>query len=38
MALNKSTIENAAREKFGELCDTVTHGPHLAPGEPAADA
>jgi hypothetical protein len=36
--LNESIVENTARERFGELCDTVTHGPHLAPGEPAAVA
>jgi len=38
MILNQSTIENTARERFGEPGHTVAHGPHLAPGEPAADA
>ena len=37
MSLNESTVEDAALEWFGELGYCVGHGPHLAPGEPAAD-
>ena len=37
MSLNESTVENAALEWFGELGYAVGHGPHLAPGEPAAE-
>ena len=35
--LNESIVEDAALEWFGELGYAVGHGPHLAPGEPAAD-
>jgi hypothetical protein len=38
VTFNKSTIENAARERFGEPGHTVAHVPHLAPGELAAEA
>lgn len=34
---NESTVEEAALYWFGELGYTVAHGPHLAPGEPAAE-
>jgi type I restriction enzyme, R subunit len=37
MSLNESIVEDAALEWFGELNYTVGHGPHLAPGEPAAE-
>ena len=37
MSLNESIVEDAALEWFGELGYCVGHGPHLAPGEPAAD-
>jgi type I restriction enzyme R subunit len=37
MALNESIIEEAALEWFVELGYAVGHGPHLAPGEPAAE-
>jgi type I restriction enzyme R subunit len=37
MSLNESIIEDAALEWFGELGYAVGHGPHLAPGEPAAE-
>ena len=37
MSLNESIVENAALEWFGELGYAVGHGPHLAPGEPAAE-
>lgn len=30
-------VEDAAFEWFGELSYAVWHGPHLAPGEPAAE-
>ena len=36
MSLNESIVEDAALEWFGELGYAVGHGPHLAPGEPAA--
>ena len=36
-ALNESIVEDAALEWFGELGYAVGHGPHLAPGEPAAE-
>jgi type I restriction enzyme R subunit len=36
-ALNESHVEDAALEWFGELGYAVGHGPHLAPGEPAAE-
>jgi hypothetical protein len=36
--LNESMVEDAALvEWFGELGSAVAHGPHLAPGEPAAE-
>ncbi|MFZ4779237.1 MAG: type I restriction endonuclease, partial [Terrimicrobiaceae bacterium] len=37
MSLNESIVENATLEWFGELGYEVGHGPHLAPGEPAAE-
>jgi len=37
MTLNESIFEEAALEWFGELGYAVGHGPHLAPGEPAAE-
>jgi type I restriction enzyme R subunit len=37
MSLNESVVEDAALEWFGELGYTVEHGPHVAPGEPAAE-
>jgi type I restriction enzyme R subunit len=37
MNLNESIVEEAALELFGELGYEVGHGPHLAPGEPAAE-
>jgi type I restriction enzyme R subunit len=37
MSLSESIVENAALEWFGELGYAVGHGPHLAPGEPAAE-
>jgi len=37
MSLNESIVEDAALEWFGELGYAVGHGPHLAPGEPAAE-
>jgi len=37
MALNESIVEDAALTWFGELGYAVGHGPHLAPGEPAAE-
>lgn len=37
MPLNESIVEDAALESFGELGYAVGHGPHLAPGEPAAE-
>jgi type I restriction enzyme, R subunit len=37
MSLNESVVEDAALEWFGKLGYTVRHGPHLAPGEPAAE-
>jgi len=38
MSLNESIVEDAALEWFGELGYAVGHGPHLAPGEPAAES
>ena len=35
--LNESIVEDAALEWFGELGYGVGHGPHQAPGEPAAE-
>ena len=37
MSLNESIVEDAALEWFGEPGYAVGHGPHLAPGEPAAE-
>jgi len=37
MSLNESIVEVAALEWFGDLCHAVGYGPHLAPGEPAAE-
>jgi len=37
MSLNESTVEDAALEWFGELGYSIGHGPHIAPGEPAAE-
>ena len=37
MSLNESIVEDAAFEWFGELGCAFGHGPHLAPGEPAAE-
>jgi len=37
MSLNESIVEDAALEWFGQLGYAVGHGPHLAPGEPAAE-
>ena len=37
MSFNESIVEDAALEWFGELGFAVGHGPHLAPGEPAAE-
>jgi type I restriction enzyme R subunit len=35
--LIESVVEAAALEWFGELGYAVGHGPHLAPGQPAAE-
>lgn len=37
MFLNDSIVEDAALTWFRELGYRVGHGPHLAPGEPAAE-
>ena len=37
MSLNESIVEDAALTWFGELGYAVGHGPHLAPGETAAE-
>ncbi len=37
MSLNKSIVEDATLECFGELGYALGHGPQLAPGEPAAE-
>ena len=37
MPFTESIVEDAALEWFGELGYAVGHGPHLAPGEPAAE-
>src|SRR5471032_1473615 len=37
MPFNESTVEEAALSWFGELGYAIGHGPHLAPGEPAAE-
>lgn len=35
--INESIVEDAALSWFGELGYTIGHGPHVAPGEPAAE-
>jgi type I restriction enzyme R subunit len=37
MSLNESIVEATALEWFGELGYAIGQGPHLAPGEPAAE-
>jgi type I restriction enzyme R subunit len=37
MSLNESIVEDAALTWFGELGYALGHGPHMAPGEPAAE-
>ena len=37
MSLNDSTVKLAALDWFGKLGSAVGHGPHLAPGKPAAE-
>lgn len=37
MSLNESVVEDAALSWFRELAYAIGHGPHLAPGEPAAE-
>ena len=37
MNLNESIVEDATLEWFGDLGYAIAHGPHLAPGEPAAE-
>ena len=37
MSLNESILEEAALEWFAELGYAIGHGPHTAPGEPAAE-
>lgn len=37
MTFNESIIEDAALEWFEDLGYAIGHGPHLAPGEPAAE-
>ena len=37
VSLNESIVETVVLEWFGELGYGVGHGPHLAPGEPAAE-
>ena len=37
MTLNESHVEEAALSWFGELGYAVTHGPDIAPGEPATE-
>jgi type I restriction enzyme R subunit len=37
MPINESIVEDAALSWFGELGYAVNHGPHMAPGEPAAE-
>ncbi len=37
MSLNESHVEAAALDWFQELGYAIAHGPHLAPGEPAAE-
>ena len=35
--INESIVEDAALSWFGELGYAIGHGPHMAPGEPAAE-
>ncbi len=37
MSLNESTVEDATLTWFRELGYAIGHGPHIAPGEPAAE-
>jgi len=37
MSLNESIVEDATLTWFGELGYAIAHGPHMAPGEPAAE-
>ena len=37
MTLNEATLEAAALTWFGEMGYAIAHGPHIAPGEPAAE-
>ena len=37
MSFNESIVEDAALEWFGELGYAIGHGPHIAPGETAAE-
>jgi type I restriction enzyme R subunit len=37
MNVNESLVEDATLAWFRELSYTVSHGPHMAPGEPAAE-
>lgn len=37
MSFNESIVEDVALDWFGEPGYEVGHGPHLAPGEPAAE-
>ena len=37
MNLNESIVEDAALGWFGEIGYAIGHGPHLAPGEAAAE-
>ena len=37
MSLNDSVVEDAALTWFGQLGYAIGHGPHMAPGEPAAE-
>lgn len=37
MSLNEPIVEDAALEWFGGMGNAVGHGPHLAPGELAAE-
>lgn len=37
MSLNESIVEDATLSWFGELGYVIGHGPHMAPGEPAAE-
>ena len=37
MSLNESVVEDAALTWFGQLGYAIGHGPHMAPGEPAAE-